>query len=347
MRHNLRPKVSSQGINFNLSFGTAVHAALEYMYKTGDPKAVDVFVGEWTQLTNTVKKLNEGFFYENEEQFAYHMDLGQGMLRFYTEWAKLNDDFEVVNTEHLFSVPTGQACDIGPRKNLPVYYRGRMDMVVRDKRTDRYGVMDHKTSSRHDDEDFLLKLDMDEQVTRYMWAAQEEADLYDLPYKKIDFVLYNVLFKAYPKPPTMTTRDLPSLDRQKEMTTSGLFSEVIMRDEALKQWFIENEKAQSYYEWLKEIGDKRFIHRELVKRNDYELRACGDRIKMEIEDMLSPNLNIYPNATGEWYCIKCPFRGPCLATNDGTDVQYMLDINYEPNMDSEGHYTSIAVVGND
>jgi hypothetical protein len=105
------------------------------------------------------------------------------------------------------------------------------------------------------------------------------------------------------------------------------------------EWYRNSEKAQSYLQYLFDEGSHRFLRRELVTRNRAELRACGERVIAECQDMLAADLRIYPNATGEWYCIKCPFRGPCLAANDGSDVSFMLEQNYESNMDETGNYT--------
>ena len=339
MRGNLRPKVASAGINFNLAFGTMVHRALEEFYaEERDP--AKVFEQHWLLLIERVKELNEGFFNENEEEFEQHWELGVGMLKYYMEWAQQQDDFIVIATEHPFEVDIGLvARDITTGEQRRVKYCGRMDLIIQDRKTGRYGIMDHKTSSYHDDEDFFTKLELDEQVTRYMWAAQLEAEQQDLPYKKIDYVLYNVLFKGYPKPPTILKNDLPSVNRQTESTTLEMFKECVLGHPLRTEWFTRNDKAQAYYQYLADNGSRRFTRRELVKRNDYELVACGERVLAECRDMLSPDLRVYPNATGEWYCIRCPFRGPCIATNDGSDVSFMLDVSYEPNMDEVGNYT--------
>jgi hypothetical protein len=340
-RGNLRAKVTSTGINFNLAFGTGIHYALEKWYEKGavPSSTFDVW---WKNLEKNIKDLNEGFWIENADEFARHLDLGIGMMKFYIEHYQSElSEYEVVSTEHSFAVDTGlTARDPTTGKTLPVMYCGRMDLILRHIKTGKYGVMDHKTSSRHGDDDFLLKLDMDEQVTRYMWAAQKEAQENDLPYKKIDFVVYNILYKAYPKPPSILEKSGNiSINRQTESTTAELFKAMVLSDPMHGAWFQTNEKAQSYYQYLADEGVGRFVHRELVRRNDYELDACGKRILLECQDMLAPDLRIYPNATGEWYCLRCPFRSPCIAALDGSDVDFMLETNYESNMDNEGHYT--------
>ena len=349
-RGNLRPKVSMAGINFNLTFGTAIHEALEYNYGSKEngraeyaiDEIVEYFKDYWTDLGNVVKGKNEGWWTENKDEFDRHLELGEGMLRYYLPWAEEHDDFRVVALEHPFKVDTGlRARNPHTGDVLPVFYCGRMDMIVQKLSTGTYGIVDHKTSSRHEDEDYKSKLEMDEQVTRYMWAAELEAEQQGLEYNRVDFVYYNVLFKGYPKPPTITSRGVPSVDRQNESTTAELFAETIMADKGLQYWLQTNEKAQAYYGWLKEVGDRRFVDRIEVFRSRKELRANMQNAMWEIEDMLRMDLHIYPNATGDWYCIKCPFRGPCIATNDGSDVDYMLSEMYETNMLDDGTYSVV------
>lgn len=345
-RGNLRPKVKIAGINFNLTFGTAIHDSLEFYYGQTDDNDEDAVVEHfkeyWIGLGEKVRDANEGWWAENADEFEYHTDLGEGMLRYYIPWAQANDNFRVVALEHPFKVDTGiKARDPETGDIKPIYYCGRMDMIVQELDTGSYAVVDHKTSSRHEDEDYLAKLDMDEQVTRYMWAAQLEAEQQDLEYKVINKVYYNVLFKGYPRPPSVTSRGVLSLDRQKESTTAELFAQAVMADEGLQYWVQTNEKAQQYFDYLKGQGHSRFIHREPVYRSPQELQANMQNCLWEIEDMLRHDVHIYPNVTGDWYCIKCPFRGPCIATNDGSDVSYMLTEMYEPNMDDEGHYTIV------
>jgi hypothetical protein len=103
----------------------------------------------------------------------------------------------------------------------------------------------------------------------------------------------------------------------------------------------DGHQCTAYFDWLKEVGDDRFIVRDEVFRSRKELAANMQNAMWEIEDMLRMDLHIYPNATGDWYCIKCPFRGPCIASNDGSDAGFMLTEMYEQNMDEEGNYTLV------
>jgi hypothetical protein len=274
-----------------------------------------------------------------EYDFEGHHELGINMMAFYRDWAPRNDDFTVIDCERVFSVPilnpsTGEPLRaIDPRDGVEkeVHARGKRDAVVQDNTTGAYGILEHKTAVDIS-EGYFDKLDKDEQVTRYMWAGQYEAELYGLPYKRLSFVHYNGIRKTYPKPPTELKSGWFSIDRTKESTTYEMLMQFIRERPFIKMTLADNEKAQAYIEYVKEKGDQQFVERRTVSRNPREIQSCGERIYMEAMDMLQPDLRIYPNPTGDWACLRCIFRGPCIARDDGSDWQQILADNYEPNI---------------
>ena len=58
--------------------------------------------------------------------------------------------------------------------------------------------------------------------------------------RSIEYVVYNVLRKVYPKPPTILQSGLPSLDRAKEGTTAEMFERYV-RETGLVGWFESRE----------------------------------------------------------------------------------------------------------
>lgn len=272
----------------------------------------------------------------DSEIFDEHYKLGIGMLEFYKEYAERNDNFAVICEEHTFSVPIVDSDDDILRAADPrdgsikeVHIRGTQDAIIQDLETGQFGILEHKTAIRID-EDYHRKLEKDEQCTTYMYAAEREAELYDLEYEHISFVLYNALRKAYPKPPTELKSGLFSVNRQTEATTIDMLQQFI--DERGIQVIVDSdEKLTGYVEYVREAGDKQFIERNLVRRNRAEIKSCGDRIYMETVDMLNPNVLIYPNPTGDWSCLNCIFRLPCIATDDGSNAKMLLDDQFETN----------------
>jgi len=365
----MRRRVDIYGINFPLWFGTGIHFALEKFYDPilrHDPVESfktwfefqwegGIVSAEWLDLLYDVhphimevpsdKYLVRGLkeMLPNielvQEEVDFHRDLGIGMMTFYKEYAERVDDFVVVAAESSFSIPLGfDSVDIREEspnygKTLQVHARGKRDAVIYYPEMDKFGIIDHKTAARIN-EDYFAKLDKDEQCSTYLWATIQESKLFDLPWKDhvVDRVVYNAVRKNYPKPPSMTTRGYPSVDRQKEGTTADLFKEAIVGNENLEVWFRTDEKAQAYYTYLCEMGDSLFIQRDLVTRNAAEIDNVGKHLEMVAREMLNKPA-IYPSPSGEFRCLQCAFRAPCIAADDGSDWQGMLADGYEKNRD--------------
>lgn len=279
----------------------------------------------------------------NHEEFMEHKELGINMMKFYREWAPSRNDFEIVSAESTFSVPLVDVRDRtkmlkwidwredSPNygKELEVHARGKRDVVVRDLSTGHYGIRDYKTAARID-EDYFLKLENDPQCLTYLWATQMEGRNYDFPYKHVDFVDYEAIWKAYPMP-VQTLKDgiSPSLNRQTQTCTAEQFSAYIS-ESGLTQWYDADDKAQAFYAYLVESSDKRFVNRHREFYNQTMILSRGVEIATVALDMLdSPR--IYKNATGSKRCTRCQFRIPCLATDDGSDWVDIIENNYEVN----------------
>lgn len=270
------------------------------------------------------------------EEFEMHRDLGIGMMTYYRDYAKTHDEFVVVAAEAMFSVPLGFEA-IDPREDSPnygkkieVHARGKRDSIIYSPRTERFALLENKTASSMEDE-YFTKLELDPQVTTYMWASQEEAKIHDLPYKRIDGTLYNVLLKKYPKPPTILKDGVsPSLNRKDECTTAELFAAYIA-EAGIKEIYDNDPKMQGYYNYLVNLGDRQFVERRQVLRNPHHLKSQGQHLRAIAEEMLNPNVAIYPTPSGSWYCTKCQFRIPCIAAEDGSDYVHILSDAYETN----------------
>ena len=269
-RHNLSLRADIHGVNTDLWFGTGIHWALEQYYTPGlrrDPVEAWLtwFDVQWRGGTVTEEWLDRVYDLNPRpmEHKGEHLwvvrglediipdadsleydelkELGIQMMTAYKKFAEMRDNFEVLVCEHDFSIPIWdyehdtilQAVDLRKHspnygKVLEVHQRGRMDAIWA-KPNGKLGVIDHKTSSRID-EDFFRKLETDEQVTSYLYAAQVEAKYYGLPYagQEMEECVYNVLRKTYPKPPTMVRGGLFSVDRNNESTTWEMLEEFMI-----------------------------------------------------------------------------------------------------------------------
>jgi hypothetical protein len=271
------------------------------------------------------------------EEFEHHLDLGIGMLTFYKDYAKKNDHFVCVSAESKFSVPLGfEAVDFREEspnygKMIEVHARGTRDAIIYNPDTERYGFMDHKTAADIGD-DYFTKLEMDEQVGTYFWATEWEAEVYDLPWKRVDRAIYNVLRKVYPKPPTILKDGImPSIDRKNESTTAEMFATYI-KEAGIQEIYENTPKLQGYYNYLVQMGDDNFVQRKVIRWNKVQVANVGKHYRMVAEEMLNPNVKIYPTPSGNWLCTKCQFRAPCLAADDGSDFVDMLAQGYETNL---------------
>jgi hypothetical protein len=370
MRNNLVAKASEHPPYMPLWFGSGIHWALKHYYDpTLQRDPVEVFK-TWYELQwnggvipldwldtvydrAPVEVTSKGLPYNDSqwrvrglvdilaqpeleiEEYEKHRELGINMLKYYKEYAAEFDDFDVISAEHTFSVPLTlpdgsyfMAIDPRDGEYKPVHIRGTQDAIIQHRESGKYGILEHK-SAISIDEEYFGKLEKDEQCTTYLYAAEREADVYGLPYKKVEFVLYNALRKAFPKPPTITSRGDISINRQTESTTTEMLDEWIANLGQETLWE-SDPKRVAYYNYVKEAGHEQFIVRNLVTRNRQEIVSCGERILMEAMDMLDTP-RIYPNPTGSWWCLRCALRAPCIAKDDGSDWETMLDDQFEKN----------------
>lgn len=304
------------------------------------PSLVDTGTIEETQVSSwKILGLRDILPDPVEEEFETHKQLGIGMLTYYKDYAARKDEFTAVACESTYSIPLGfESTDLREespnyRKKIEVHARGKRDSIIWYPERDVFRVLENKTAARID-EDYFLKYEKDPQAMNYLWSALMEAKYYDLPWQGRDFdaVVVNALRKNYPKPPTVLKNGISlSVDRQNEGTNAELFMEAINEFDARREWFEDDDKAQRYYDYLVQRGDDLFIQRDVVPYNEHEMYNTGEHLKMIAQEMLNPEINIYPNPSGSSMCTRCVFRQPCLSKDDGSDWQGMLADGYEQN----------------
>ena len=298
----------------------------------------------WAQPTYIVRGLEDILPSPDHNEYMELKHLGVEMMRFYKTYAEKNDNFVVLMTEHDFSVPIWdfenntllRAIDTREEspnygKLLEVHARGRLDAIKQSMINGKLGIVDHKTAEKVG-EDYFTKLETDEQCTSYLWAAEIEAKYYDLPHKgePLEEVIYNTLRKYYPREPTEVRGGMFSVNRETESCTYDMLMEWIKRN---APGVPLTDKQQGYVDWLKEVGDEQFIIRKMVLRNRHQLANAGYRLYLEAMDMLDPTLRIYPNLRGDFTCLNCQFRAPCLAKEDGGDWKQLIHDNYTTTRD--------------
>jgi hypothetical protein len=312
IRQNLKPKAPAKA----LEFGTAIHAALEVYYEPNmwdaDREMVNLLtVNEFRHVNNLQKKeRGDELSEEDRIDFEERLELGIGMLENYFLWAPARDNFTPVMVEARFEVPVP-----GTVGHLyKAVYRGRLDMLVEDK-DGLYWIVDHKTTARMEDNEPFLELD--EQCGSYCWAIQEMLGV------KVGGVIYNELYKGVPIEPAMNSSQRQgrwySINRQQNTSYDLVLKTITEANEPLHLY-------EDYLNFLKAEG-RMYFRRIQVHRSQEELQNLGRQIAEETADMLDPNLRIYPNPN-KWNCKWCDYRLPCMAMNDGSDIEWIIKENY-------------------
>jgi len=297
----------------------------------------------FTEQMYLIKGLRELLPDPRFEEFEELLNLGIGMMTYYKEWSPKHDFFDVIAAEALYSIPLVKEdgsllTSIDTReespnfgKRLEVHARGKRDSIIYDGENNQYGLIDYKTASLVN-EDYFLKLENDAQVSNYMWASQQEAKLFDLPYKVMSFCEYQAMWKAYPSGVKVLADGIsPSISRTDQTADADMFAAYI-RDSGLQAWYDNNPKAQAFYEWLIAEGEKRYVNRKRAYRSQHALETTGRELAMMAEEMLS-RPNIYKRPSGDRRCTRCAFRVPCLAMDNGDDWLTMINDGYERNRD--------------
>ena len=315
-----------------LEFGTDCHAGWAAYYDplTWDllksPATRDVVLQNvWAEYMKSHKKHRQKAIdasdydtlgLEQEDDYAERIILARGMFDNYFEWAPLEDNFTPVEVEVDFEVPIlddkGEHyhCDC---HGWPVFYQGRLDGIVQDQ-FGWYWILEHKTTSVMGDTSHLI---LDEQTGSYAWAIQHMLGV------RVLGILYNEALKKVPHAPPqlVSTRKGRNFSIAKDMdTTYELYLDTITK---AGEPIVLYEEILNY---LKHQGNK-FLRRTPVNRNAEELADIGHRIYLEAQDMLDPDLKIYPNPN-RFTCMQCAFRSPCIAKNDGSDYEFLLNADF-------------------
>lgn len=336
----IRQNYEWKGVPSYLEFGTAIHMGAQIYYEPST----------WTMDRQVIEGLAVVGFVDNykaartaylrhanreslddlmQEEWEKQLELGKGMLHGYFEYAKNNDRFTPRFVEVEFEVPI----PVPPGLVLPpgfenrdghlwfqgeqVWYQGRIDLMVEDP-DGHLWLVDHKTAGQMR-EDVLTFLELDEQMGSYCWAIQEMLGV------RVAGAIYNELYKGVPEPPpenkTLRLGRMYSVSKSQD-TSYELYKATVSEGDSKAY-------AQGLYDdilqYFKAEGNK-YFRRTQVHRSPTELKNLGYRICLEAIDMLNDPL-IYPNPT-RFRCGNCVFRGPCLAKNDGSDFQWMLNDMY-------------------
>lgn len=327
---HLKRNLGPSNLNPYLWFGSAVHYALEdfHGYKHFE-NAQDAFRAYCIAAT---KQHQRDLPDDAPELFR----LGSAMMDYYeNKWLRTrkadetywqvdpHTGVEIPQVEVNFEIPV-------PLEDHPVLahyarehgadcvlYRGTVDRIA----IDEYGrlwVVEYKTAKRAEH----MHYQTDPQVTTYVWAAQH---MY--PDKEVAGVIYQQFVKNKPEPPKILSSGKIST-ASNQLTSSVLYEDALVRMYGKKGLAPEpNRKFLIDLMSKEDEHNDKYIQRTLVERNKTMVEAEAQKILLELEDMLNPDLALYPNPTRD--CSRmCSFLGPCVSFDDGSDWEGNLESRF-------------------
>lgn len=312
LRHNLTTVEGSSP----LWFGTGIHFALEDFHgeqRYEHPvKAFEDYVrATYKQSKETPKRL--------PFNWPEHVILGRGMLSYYADtWLNARDPLKTFIWQGRPQVEVNVLVPIPFESEHydKVFYAATLDRVVEDEHGFLY-IVDYKTAKRIQTQFFQT----DPQISAYCWLASR---LYNRP---IGGFIYQQHRKDVPVEPRILGDGTLSV-AQTQLTTHRAYRKALIRQygEVLKA------PAQNveYLNWLNATespSQDKFVRRDWVYRNEYQIEAEGTKILMEVADMLNPDLPLYPNPVRECGNM-CPFNNACISMDDGGDWYHELQIGF-------------------
>ncbi len=308
LRGNMEPKQR----NRYFWLGSGFHYALEDFHAAKNFNTPADAFKEYTLACKGSKGITLPDGWEDEQELAtsmldyYYFDWLEGYGRpllktyIYKDEPQVEVRFEIIVP---FQGPNGEE----------VRYRGTIDRVAIDTHG-RLWIVEYKTAQQ-----FITgHFDTDGQVTAYVWAGNS---LYNKP---IAGVIYQQHKKTLANEPRLLANG--KISHAKSQSTS--YSKY---KQALKSLYTSVDKAPSanirclnHLASLETEDQDPYIRRDRIYRNEHQLQAEGAKILLELEDILNPELPLYPNPTRDcsW---GCDFQTACISLDDGSDWEFHLE----------------------
>lgn len=290
-------------------FGTGMHYALEDYHGINRYGHPAVAFQAYTLATLAIN--------DAPDTWKELMALGIQMMSYYADyWLKARGR-DPMNAYVLDGVPQTEVrfeIDLpirGPQGQR-VVYRGMIDGMCEDDEGQLW-VKEYKSAKAFR----LQHFDTDDQITAYCWAANA---IYGRP---IAGVIYQQHKKDMPHPPKILSTGKVSTN--KTMNTSyAMYREVLMDVYGDPKNFPgDNLRFLNQLVAEEEEDADSFIRRDKIYRNAHQIAAQGEKILLEVEDMLREDLPLYPNPSKDCSWL-CPLESVCVAMDDGSDFEGLL-----------------------
>jgi hypothetical protein len=301
-------------------FGTAVHKALEVRYPVGLKRGhmADVLAAFEAAVDGQVGKIYTEGQEADEEEIVNATELGKAMLIGYAQRYGRDQHWQVIHTEQPFQIDVR---DPATGKLLLVYC-GTFDMVVWDRSTKRFYVVDHKT--RKTFPAVWTFYDLNDQAGSYIWVAPEVLEHLGVFTKKdskrVEGLVFNALKKALPDTRPKNALGEATNKPQKAHYIEALSNEGILAADGkpLAKATIPRLEELAAAAKLEVVGDVSVIqpgplfHRYTSRRGPEERVRQAQHVLNEAKHMNAVrrgNLPILKNKTEE--CVRCPLFDMC------------------------------------
>jgi hypothetical protein len=317
---HLRGNLTNREAKAPLWFGSGFHYALEdYHGPRIHASPRDAFK-EYVKATHRLSRARQNP-YLLPPNWPELVELGYGMLDYYSEhWLGIRDPLRTfvyrgvpqVEVHALIPVPVKT-----PHYDK-VLYACTLDRVVEFDNGD-LGIVDYKTAKRFQ----TTFLQTDPQISAYMWIAPQ---LY--PGRRVTRFIYQQHRKDIPGLPE------PLATGRFATTASQLTSHGLYRTALISQYgavLSAPKENVDFLNWLATQEDEdhdKFVRRDSVYRNRAQCEAEGVKLLMELEEMLNPDLPLYPSPTRDCGGM-CDFNSACVSLDDGGDWEFELELMFE------------------
>lgn len=291
-----------------LHVGSLVHQAIELWYSDRSQTTSDVWNTIWAN--EEARLTQENVTMPDEEADALYAKC-VAILDTYLNWARKNDNLEVLHSEQKFEVPFIQADE--------VYLAGKMDQIVRDE----YGnlwVRDFKvtTADFFDYSEYIRS--QDDQVRAYVYALRQL-----FPEERIGGAIYTFIRAASPTIPEVLKSGKGLSRRANIDTTYDIYYQTIL-DHGFD--------PDDYEEILTLLKNKPrpWVMQCQIFLTEPDLALWKARSNLTVRQMMRTNHPDLLWPADYFSCKGCRFRKPCAALlNEGMpNAQRQLEIGYRP-----------------
>jgi len=309
--------------------GRAVHYALETYYDSGKTVSPTQAIMDWYQAELQSKPTQ---MQQEAEQMADNLELSFAMMKHYHQWVRRfnhagpwsDDNLEFISMETEFKVPFQNMLG---HWSKDWYFAGRFDGIVKNIKTGEHWIWESKTT--RSTKELANSLWNDNQANAYMIAAQKMFKV------EIAGVLYNVMRKKVPTPPSILKSGLFSVNKQQDLSYDSFMGEVMDRDPRPEDMSMDDYTAairEAYGPYLDYLLDEenqyKWFARIPVRRTQLQLQIAEDELYTIAEEMVN-NPMIYPSPS--WInCNWCMFKEPCMRKSKGEDDSVILKNEFQP-----------------